>query len=69
MRIIRLEILPVDTSGRPYIFVKLHTDEGITGIGEPSCCGKERAVIGAVQDLEYFLLFPQKESGPANSFQ
>lgn len=56
MKITRLEILPVDATGKPYIFVKLHTDEGVTGVGEPSCCGKERAVIGAVQDLESFLI-------------
>ena len=55
MRITRLEILPVD-AGKVYIFVKLHTDEGIIGIGEPSCGGKERAVIGAVRDLEHFLI-------------
>lgn len=55
MRITRLEILPVD-AGKAYIFVRIHTDEGIIGIGEPSCGGKERAVIGAVQDLEHFLI-------------
>ena len=55
MKITRVEILPVDV-GKVYIFVKLHTDEGVWGFGEPSCVGKERAVIGAVHDLEHFLI-------------
>ncbi len=55
MQITRLEILTAD-AGKPYIFVRLHTDEGIIGIGEPSCIGKENALIGAVRDLEPHLL-------------
>jgi galactonate dehydratase len=55
MRITQVELLPVDL-GRIYIFVRLHTDEGIVGIGEPSCCGKDRAVMGAVKDLEPYLI-------------
>jgi galactonate dehydratase len=55
MQITRMEILAADI-GRPCIFAKLHTDEGICGAGEPSCVGKERAVVGALQDLEPYLL-------------
>ena len=55
MKITRLEILPADV-GKVYLFVRLHTDAGLTGVGEPSCCGKERAVVGAVQDLEHIVL-------------
>lgn len=55
MQITRLEILATH-AGKPYVFVRLHTDEGISGIGEPSCIGKENAVIGAVRDLEPFLI-------------
>ncbi|MBT3344727.1 MAG: galactonate dehydratase [Gemmatimonadetes bacterium] len=55
MKITRLDILTAD-AGKPYVFVRLHTDEGISGIGEPSCIGKENAVIGAVRDLEPFLI-------------
>jgi len=29
---------------------------GISGIGEPSCVGKEQAVVGAVRDLEHLVL-------------
>ncbi|MFA6108854.1 MAG: galactonate dehydratase [Candidatus Latescibacterota bacterium] len=55
MKITRLEIIAADL-GRVYLFVRLHTDEGICGVGEPSCCGKERAVVGAVRDLEPYLI-------------
>ena len=34
MKITQLEILPAPYQGRAYIYVKLHTDEGIIGIGE-----------------------------------
>ena len=56
MQITRLEILPADVNQHPYIFVKLHTDAGICGVGEPSLIGKERALIGALQDLEHYLI-------------
>ena len=51
MKVTRLEILAAEV-GRPYLFVRLHTDAGLVGTGEPSCGGRERAVIGAVRDLE-----------------
>ena len=50
-----MEILPADV-GKVCIFVKLHTDEGICGVGEPACVGKEPAGIGALRDLEHFLI-------------
>jgi galactonate dehydratase len=56
MKITRLEILAADLSGHVYLFTKLHTDEGIAGVGEPSCIGKEHAVVGALQDLEGHLI-------------
>ncbi|MBI2503878.1 MAG: hypothetical protein HYW07_11675 [Candidatus Latescibacteria bacterium] len=46
MKITRMEILAAD-QGRIIVFVKLHTDEGLFGVGEPSCVGKEQAVMGA----------------------
>ena len=55
MKITRMELIVAD-QGRPIIFVKLHTDEGIFGVGEPSCVGKEQAVMGALRDLEGYLI-------------
>jgi galactonate dehydratase len=58
--ITRLDILTADVgtpgAARVYVFVRVQTDEGISGIGEPSCVGKERAVVGAVRDLEHLVL-------------
>ena len=60
MHITRLDILTADVgtpgAARVYVFVRVQTDEGISGIGEPSCVGKERAVVGAVRDLEHLVL-------------
>jgi len=55
VKITRVEVLAADV-GPVYVFVKLHTDEGITGVGEPSCCGKPNALTGAVRDLEPYLI-------------
>lgn len=35
-----------------WVFLKIETDEGITGWGEPSLEGQARAVVGALHDLE-----------------
>lgn len=55
-----MDILSTDVGApdapRVYVFVRLHTDEGISGIGEPSLVGKEHAVVGALRDLEHFVL-------------
>ena len=56
MKITQLEILRAPFQGRMYVYVMLHTDEGIVGIGESSCSGKEGALIGALRDLEHILI-------------
>ncbi len=60
MRITHLNILAADIgtpgASRVYVFVHLQTDEGISGIGEPSCVGKEQAVVGALRDLEHLII-------------
>src|SRR5262245_49121454 len=43
-------------SDRPYVFVKIETDAGVTGWGEATLEGKAGAVIAAVQDLRDFLI-------------
>jgi L-alanine-DL-glutamate epimerase-like enolase superfamily enzyme len=42
------------TGTRNWLFVKVHTDEGITGIGE--CSGWPRVIQTAVQDLKSILI-------------
>ena len=56
MRITAVETLPATIGNRTYVYVKIQTDEGITGIGEAACSDKERALIGAIEDLRHYLL-------------
>lgn len=43
-------------SDRPYVFVKLETNEGLVGWGEATLEGKAGAVIACVEDFREFLL-------------
>ena len=56
MRITDIETFIVDAGWRPWTFVKVATDEGVTGYGE---CTEERAphaVVGLIEDLKPFLV-------------
>jgi|GEM_PF-3485434 hypothetical protein len=53
MEITQVKGLQAD-AGKVYVFVRLHMDTGIVGVGEPSGMGKAQAVVGAVQDLTHF---------------
>lgn len=55
MKITRMEVLAADVN-HPYVFVKLYTDEGISGVGEPSVIGKEHALVGALKDIEHYVI-------------
>jgi galactonate dehydratase len=53
MKITKLEYFSV----RPrWLFLKVHTDAGITGLGEPIVEGRARTVMTAVQELEAHLV-------------
>ena len=53
MRITRLEILPV----RPrWQFLKMHTDEGIVGLGEAALEGRLQAVAATLREMEHYLI-------------
>jgi len=43
-------------SDRPYVFVKIETDQGVIGWGEGTLEGKAAAVIACVQDFREFLI-------------
>lgn len=53
IRITRLETLLVKPR---WIFLKVHTDSGITGLGEPLLEGRARTVATAIEELEPYLL-------------
>ncbi|HSR11305.1 MAG TPA: mandelate racemase/muconate lactonizing enzyme family protein [Thermodesulfobacteriota bacterium] len=52
MKITGIETFVVDAGWRPWTFVKVETDEGITGYGECSVSRGPFAVVGAVEDLK-----------------
>lgn len=53
MKITKMEVIHVKPR---FSFLKIHTDEGITGIGEACLEGRARVVEMAIKDFEYLLL-------------
>ncbi|WP_448540986.1 galactonate dehydratase [Roseiflexus sp.] len=56
MKIVGMQIFVVDADWRDWIFVKIITDDGMTGVGEATLPGQERAVVAALQDIKSYLL-------------
>ncbi|MCL4534348.1 MAG: mandelate racemase/muconate lactonizing enzyme family protein [Bacteroidetes bacterium] len=56
MKITKVDVLNVDAGWRPWIYVKIETDEGITGYGECSDGRNPWAVTGCVRDLTPLLV-------------
>ncbi len=56
MKITNVESLIVDAGWRPWTFVKIETDGGVTGYGECSVSRAPFAVAGAVEDMRPQLL-------------
>ena len=64
MKITRIEPLVVGAptpgtgrlSNKNYIFVRVHTDEGITGLGEASLGGYTQTIVSLLGDLEELLI-------------
>jgi galactonate dehydratase len=55
VKITAIKPIVVNARMRNWIFVKVETDEGVTGWGEASLEWKTRAVTGAIADLEPFI--------------
>ncbi|HLZ07769.1 MAG TPA: galactonate dehydratase [Chloroflexota bacterium] len=51
MKITTIETFPVDVNGRNLIFLKVNTDEGITGVGEAYSVGPD---LATVETIRYF---------------
>ena len=56
MKITDVECFVADGGWRPWIFVKIETDEGVTGYGECSDNWSPHAIAGAVEDLKPLLI-------------
>ena len=54
MKITKLEIIPVHSLRT--IFIKMHTDAGIVGIGEGTVEGRITTVMAAIKELEPYLI-------------
>ena len=56
MKITEIKTFTVYTYRTNFLFVKLETDEGISGLGEATLEYKEHAVLGAIEDIRRVLL-------------
>ena len=54
IKITKLEVIPVHSLRT--IFIKMHTDAGIIGIGEGTVEGKITTVVSAIKELEQYLI-------------
>ena len=53
MRITRIETITVGAGWKNWLFARVHTDEGLTGIGEGTLNGFVRTIETAVHELEH----------------
>jgi galactonate dehydratase len=53
MRITRIETITVGAGWKNWLFVRVHTDEGLSGIGEGTLNGFVRTIETAVHELEH----------------
>ena len=56
MKITKIDTFLVNTGHRNWPIVKIHTDEGIYGIGEAYSCGPDKATIECIRDFEEWLI-------------
>lgn len=56
MKVTDLKIFTVDCFRTNWVFIKIYTDEGITGVGEATLEYKERALWGAVEHIKEYLV-------------
>lgn len=56
MKIIDVKPFVVDCFRTNFVFVKIYTDEGITGVGEGTLEYKEKAFLGALEHIKEYLI-------------
>ena len=56
MKITDIKTFVVDCYRTNWVFVKVYTDEGITGVGEGTLEYKEKALVGAIEHLKDYLV-------------
>ena len=56
LRVTALKVIPVWTGSMNYVFVKLYTNHGITGVGEGGIRGRGATMIAAIQEHERYIV-------------
>jgi galactonate dehydratase len=56
MKITHFDVFPVHAHWRTWVFVRLGTDDGLTGWGEATMVFGDSAVLGALEDLRDFVI-------------
>ena len=56
MKVTDVKTFTVDCFRTNWVFVKVYTDEGVTGVGEATLEYKEKALIGAVEHIKEYLV-------------
>jgi galactonate dehydratase len=56
MKITHIETFLVHPDHRNYVFVKVHTDEGVYGVGEAYSAGPDDATVAVIKDFETWLV-------------
>ena len=56
MKITDIKTFVVDCFRTNWVFVKVYTDEGLTGVGEGTLEYKEKALVGAIEHIKDYLL-------------
>ena len=52
MKIRQIDTIPVGS----FVYVKIHTEDGLYGIGEASLSGRQAAVVGALEHITPLLI-------------
>ena len=56
MKVTDIKVFAVDCFRTNWMFVKVYTDEGLTGVGEATLEYKEKALTGAVEHIREYLV-------------
>ena len=56
LRVTALKVIPVWTGSMTYVFVKLYTNAGITGVGEGGIRGRAGTMIAAIKEHERYIV-------------
>ena len=65
MKITQLETIYVKPR---WLFLKIHTDEGIVGLGEPVVEGRSQTVAAAIQEIGRYLIKQDPRNGSGYPF-